>query len=76
MAYEFMEFTQSPNDYYRDLAQAFLDSQWENTAARSPEQGGQIFEQQSIGLDVYCPIEAWIKPTVGDVTSGLNYSSH
>lgn len=74
MAYEFMEFTQSPNDYYRDLAQAFIDSQWENTAARSPEQGGPIFEQQSIGLDVYCPVEAWIKPTVGDVTSGMRDS--
>ena len=74
MAYEFMDYAQSPNEYYRDLAQAFLDSQWENTAARSPEQGGQIFEQQSIGLDVYCPIEAWIKPTVGDVTSGLGDS--
>lgn len=74
MAYDFMEFIQSPNDYYRDLAQAFLDSQWENTAARSPEQGGPIFEQQSIGLDVYCPVEAWIKPTVGDVTSGIRDS--
>lgn len=74
MAYEYMDFMQTPNDYYRDLAQAFIDSQWENTAARTPEQGGAIFEQQGIGASVYCPIEAWVKPTVGTITSGLRDS--
>ena len=38
----------SPDEYYRDLAQAFLDASWDNTAAKSPENGGDIYEQDSI----------------------------
>ncbi len=60
----------SPNEYYRDLAQAFLDASWDNTAAKSPENGGDIYEQDSIGAKCYHKIEAWVKTTVGDVTSG------
>lgn len=65
----------SPNDYYRELAQAFIDASWSNTAAKTPENGGEIFEQNGIGLNEYTAIEAWVKTTVGDVTSGLRDSA-
>ena len=61
----------SPNDYYRGLAQAFMNASWENTAAKTPENGGEIFEQDEIGSKDYHKIDAWVKTTIGDVTSGL-----
>lgn len=64
----------TPNDYYRDLAQSFIDQSWNNTAAKTPENGGEIKEQVDIGSDEYNVIEAWVKTTVGDVTSGLRDS--
>lgn len=64
----------SPNDYYRDLAQAFIDASWTNTAAKTPENGGEILEQNGIGSNEYTITEAWVKTTVGDVTSGLRDS--
>lgn len=64
----------TPNDYYRDLAQAFIDDSWVNTAAKTPENGGEILEQNGIGSSDYTSIEAWVKTTVGDVTSGMRDS--
>lgn len=64
----------SPNDYYCGLAQAFMNASWENTAAKTPENGGEIFEQDEIGSKDYHKIDAWVKTTVGDVTSGLRNS--
>lgn len=64
----------TPNDYYRELAQSFVDQSWDNTAAKTPENGGEIKEQAAIGSDVYNVIEAWVKTTVGDVTTGLRDS--
>ena len=61
----------SPNDYYCGLAQAFMNASWENTAAKTPENGGEIFEQDEIGSKDYHKIDAWVKTTIGDVTSGL-----
>ena len=61
----------SPNDYYCGLAQAFINASWENTAAKTPENGGEIFEQDEIGSKDYHKIDAWVKTTIGDVTSGL-----
>lgn len=63
-----------PHDYYEDLAQAFIDEQWSNTAAKTPENGGAIYEQADIGSAEYNCIEAWVKTAVGDVTSGLKNS--
>ena len=63
-----------PNDYYNDLAQAFIDESWDNGAAKTPENGGVILEQEAIGSSVYNEIEAWVKTTVGDVTTGLKNS--
>lgn len=64
----------TPNDYYRDLAQSFIDQSWTNTAAKTPENGGEIKEQAGIGSDEYKIIDAWIKTTVGDVTTGMRDS--
>ena len=61
----------SPNEYYRELAQNFINASWTNTAAKTPENGGEIKEQVGIGSDEYKIIDAWVKTTVGDVTSGL-----
>ena len=61
----------SPNDYYCGLAQAFINASWTNTAAKTPENGGEIFEQDEIGSKGYHKIDAWVKTTIGDVTSGL-----
>ena len=69
----FTQYT-TPNDYYRDLAQNFINSSWTNTAAKTPGNGGEIKEQAGIGSDEYKIIEAWVKTTVGDVTSGLKDS--
>lgn len=63
-----------PHDYYEDLAQAFLNQSWSNTAAKTPENGGAIYEQADIGSAEYNCIEAWVKTAVGDVTSGLKDS--
>ena len=63
-----------PHDYYEDLAQAFLNQSWSNTAAKTPENGGAICEQADIGSAEYNCIEAWVKTAVGDVTSGLKDS--
>lgn len=67
--------TGTPNAYYEQLAQAFIDQSWDNGAAKTPENGGAIFEQAHIGCDDFYPVEAWVKTSVGDVTSGLIISS-
>lgn len=64
----------APNDYYNELAQAFINESWSNTAAKTPENGGEILEQVAIGEDKFCCVEAWVKAAVGDVTSGLRDS--
>ena len=69
----FTQYT-TPNDYYRDLAQNFISSSWDNNAAKTPENGGDIFEQDKIGSKDYHKIDAWVKTTVGDITSGLRDS--
>nr|DAL35950.1 MAG TPA_asm: head closure knob [Bacteriophage sp.] len=63
-----------PHDYYTELAQAFIDEQWDNGAAKTPENGGGIMEQDAIGCCHYHCIDAWVKAAVGDVTSGVRDS--
>lgn len=60
-----------PNDLYRANQQAFQDEEWTNTSAKTPENGGEILEQQGIGSAEYQAIEAWVKPTVADTSTGL-----
>lgn len=74
MAIDYNWSNSSTNDYYEELAQAFLDEQWDNTAAKAPENGGVIMEQAGIGESTYHEIEAWVKTSVGDVTTGLRDS--
>ena len=64
----------TPNDYYRDLAQSFINQSWTNNAAKTPENGGEIKEQAGIGSDEYKIVDAWVKTTVGDVTTGMRDS--
>lgn len=64
----------TPNDYYRDLAQSFINQSWTNNAAKTPENGGEIKEQAGIGSDEYKIIDVWVKTTVGDVTTGMRDS--
>lgn len=71
MAYEFMQYQAAPNDYYRALTQSFIDSQWTNSSARAPENGGKLLEQAAIGSSEYNEIEAWVKPTVASTSTGL-----
>ena len=75
MTLEYNSFAGStPNNYYRDLAQAFINQSWDNTAAKTPQNGGEIKEQVGIGSDEYKIIDAWVKTTVGDVTTGMRDS--
>lgn len=71
MAYDIFTAQADPNDYYRDLMQDFISSQWTNTSAKTPENGGQLLEQAAIGSSEYNCIEAWVKPTVATTSTGL-----
>ena len=61
------------NDYYRELTQAFINQQWDNTSAKTPENGGILQEQNGIGSSEYLNIEAWLAPIVADTSTGLKY---
>lgn len=63
-------FTNNPHEMYREMTQAFIDEQFDNTSAKTPQNGGAIMEQIDIGVDEYECIEAWVSPTVGQVSSG------
>lgn len=73
MAYEMFQYQQSPNDYYRDLTQSFIDAQWYNTSAKTPENGGELLEQNEIGSNEYSCVQAWVAPTVATTSTGLNF---
>ncbi len=70
MAYRFFEnaigsgMQQYPNEMYRDLQQSFITQQYDNTFARE-----KIQEQDSIGLDSYHDVEAWIGHVIGQTTT-------
>ncbi len=80
MAYKFFNavadsiMSPSPNDLYRANAQSFIDEEWDNTSAKTPQNGGKILEQNGIGCQDYCCIEAWIKPTVAETSAGAKDS--
>ena len=75
MGYDTFKYQPLPNDYYRDLIQEFISSQWDNTSAKTPENGGAILEQAAIGSSEYNVIEAWVKPTVASTTTGMKDSA-
>ena len=68
MAYEMFQYQPNPNDYYRDLTQEYINSQWDNTSAKTPENGGELLEQNGIGSNEYNPVEAWVAPTAVSYT--------
>ena len=70
MAYEFLSCQSSPNDMYRELMQAFIDEQWTNTSTKTPENNGALQEQDGIGSSCYRCVEAWVKPTVAETSTG------
>lgn len=71
--YDLLQYQESPNDYYRDLMQNFISSQWYNTSAKTPENGGELLEQNEIGSNEYSCVQAWIAPTVATTSTGLNF---
>lgn len=54
-----------PNEGYRELQQARINDQWENTSARY-----MVKEQDEIGSSTYNDIEAWINYVVGQGSTG------
>ena len=80
MAYKYWENSlkivgaNSPDEAYRELTQAFINEEWDNTSAKTPENGGKVLEQDEIGSADYKEIEVWISPVVGDTSSGLKQS--
>ena len=55
---------EQPNDYFRGLQQAFYDSQWEDTTART-----DVLMEFVPGTRIYKPIEVWINKVVGNTTT-------
>lgn len=53
-----------PNEEYREMQQAFIDQQWDNTSARRT-----IKEQDDIGSESYHEIEVWINKAIGLTTT-------
>lgn len=63
---------QSPNDYYRDLTQAFINDQWDNTSAKYTILQQRLDCQDKPLEDCFEPIEAWMNYVVGQGTSMRN----
>ena len=57
-------YIEAPNDYYRNLQQAFIDSEWENTSTRIT-----IEEQDKFGPLTFHKTEAWINRGIGQATT-------
>ena len=53
-----------PDEYYREMQQAFYDSQWDNSSAVK-----EIEEQDFIGSKTFHKIEAWINKVIGTTTT-------
>lgn len=62
---------QDPNNLYRDLNQAFIDEQWDNTTARYTILQQKIDVNKKF-INSYESIEAWLNYVVGQGTSMRN----
>nr|DAO00715.1 MAG TPA: hypothetical protein [Caudoviricetes sp.] len=62
---------QMPNELYRDLNQAFIDEQWENTTTRYTVQE-QVIKDGAFVKDCFDCIEVWKNYVVGQGTSMRN----
>ncbi len=63
---------QDANDLYRDLNQAFIDEQWENTSARYTIFQQDLDENGNFVKDGFSEIEVWLNYVVGQGTSMRN----
>lgn len=63
---------QSPNDYYRDLQQAFIDDQWDNTSTKYEIYQQRLDCQGNFTDDCFEKVEAWMNYVVGQGTSTRN----
>lgn len=63
---------QSPNDYYRDLQQAFINDQWDNTSTKYKIYQQRLDCQGNFTDDCFEEIEAWMNYVVGQGTSDRN----
>ena len=58
--------TPPPNDMYRNLQQAFINDQWDNTTAIIT-----VGEETEIGSFEFNDTEVWATPVVEDSSTGL-----
>lgn len=76
MAFDFfknainIEANQLPNQMYRDLEQAFITQQWDNTSTRFCIKEQKMQNGQFDWLN-FKSIDVWINYAVGDTTTGL-----
>lgn len=63
---------QTPNEYYRDLQQAFINDQWDNTSAMQEIYQQQLDCEGNFVDGCFKKIEAWLNYVVGQGTSMRN----
>lgn len=62
----------TPNNFYRELEQAFIDSQWENTTSllTIQEQDVTLLQEDYFQDFTFEPIEVWVDTVVGQTSTG------
>ena len=62
----------TPNNFYRELEQAFIDSQWENTTSllTVQEQDVTLLQEDYYQNFTFNPIEVWVDTVVGQTSTG------
>lgn len=62
----------TPNNFYRELEQAFIDSQWENTTSllMVQEQDVTLLQDDYYQDFTFEPIEVWVDTVVGQTSTG------
>lgn len=62
----------TPNNFYRELEQAFIDAQWENTTSllTIQEQDVVLLQEDYYQNFTFEPIEVWVNTVVGQTSTG------
>lgn len=62
----------SPNDWYRNIEQAFITAQWENTTSLTniQEQNVNLNQDDYFENFEFTPIEVWVNTVVGQSSTG------
>lgn len=63
---------QTPNDYYHELQQAFIDEQWDNTSTKQAIYQQRLDCKGNFTNDCFEKVEAWMNGVVGQGTSMRN----